>query len=131
MKQILTKAFTLIEIIAVAIIAGMLTMMALPSFTKMLRHSYGMDALHNLTAIYAAQQNYKQDSGGSFCTTTDTSSTSSSLGLNIIVSGGLVYSCSGNFCQAAVTGVAAGTFTMQVDLTRPVTTVTNPVYCNS
>jgi prepilin-type N-terminal cleavage/methylation domain-containing protein len=132
------EGFTLIEIIAVSVIVGILGMMTLPSFTKMLGRSYGLDALHNLIAIYSAQKNRSQNTGSylvcnSGNTLVDFNCINDGLSLNIIASGGLVYACANdNTCSASGSATAtAGKFVMKASLNNPINVTTNPVYCTA
>ena len=129
------QAFTLVEIIVVAIIVGLLGLMAIPNLTRMMNRSYAQDAMHNLIAIYAAQQNYAQNNGGgnTYLACADYNAINTGLGLSIASSGGLDYSCEtvSNTCSAtAAPGSQAGNFTMQVTLVNPITVTTTPAYCS-
>ena len=54
------KAFTLTEIVVAAAVVGMLTTVAIPGVGGFINRSYAYDAMNNLMAIYAAEQNYAQ-----------------------------------------------------------------------
>lgn len=135
------NAFTLVEVITTAVIVGFLGMMAIPSMIKTVNRSYAKDAVHNLMTIYAAQQNYHQNNGDVYktCAGTDLSTcinNASGLGLAIVSSGGITYSCDATLtppvCTAtAAAGSQAGTFTLQATLDSPITTMNEPVYCSS
>jgi prepilin-type N-terminal cleavage/methylation domain-containing protein len=132
------KGFTLIEIVVTAVIVGMLGVMGLPSMLKMMNRSYSQDALHNLIAIYAAEQNYAQNNSGVFldCNFTCINTADTGLGLGIASNGGLDYSCdaTAKTCTAtAAAGSQAGTFVMKVSLNsiHPINVTAAPVYCNN
>ncbi len=128
-----TKAFTLVEVVVTAIIVGILAMTAIPNLLKSIQRSYGQDALRNLVAIYGAQQNYFQNNNGAYlspCTINCINGTgSASLGLNIVSTGGTVYSCPNGTACTATNGNA--NFTMNATLGNPINIGSVPVYCGN
>ncbi len=125
------KAFTLIELTVVAVIVGMLALVAIPSMIKGVNRGYSRDAWNNLKAIYAAQQNYSQDHNGSYLNCGNTACINSGLGLNIISNNAIDYTCTAaplaNYCEA----IKASSFTMRVYLESQLKSQNNvPNWCD-
>ena len=134
------NAFTLIEIIVVAVIVGILGMMTIPNMLKSVSRSYAQDAMHNLIALYAAQQNFAQNHGGSTylsCGTTlsdciNKNDPDTGLSLSIVSNGGIEYSCDKDALTCAAVS-AESNFTMKVSLksSDSVNVTSSAVYCDS
>ena len=135
------KAFTLLELAVVAVIIGFLAIIAIPNFATMINRSYAKDAMHNLMAIYTAQQNYAQNNDGSYKDCGDVSciNASNGLGLSIVSTGNITYSCSivmlgidgknHPICEAIKSG--SGVFDMLIILDFPVNIGSVPLYCDN
>ncbi len=130
------KAFTLIEIIIVAVILGVLAIMAIPNFSKTTNRSYAQDAMHNLIAIYGAEQNFSINHGETYlsCPTLaciNDSNPDAGLGVGI-VSPITAYVCTANTfpTPSPCTATRGTAFTMQIILNNPITVTSTPVYCN-
>lgn len=127
------KAFTLVEIIIVGMILGILAMMILPDWVKTMNRSYAEDALHNLIAIYAGEQNYSQTHGGNYFTGSGITAINSGLDL-AISAGNITYNCDAATMLCTAVGSATnGNFTMQVSLdpaNSPINSPVTPVYCD-
>lgn len=52
------RAFSLIELIVVAVIMAILSILTTPTFVNMNKHAYEMDMINKLKAIYSSQQMY-------------------------------------------------------------------------
>jgi len=60
------KGFTLMEIVAVMVIIGILTVIAIPNYLAYTQQQAGQAAQNNLITIYGAQNNYYLNNG-SYC----------------------------------------------------------------
>ena len=123
------KAFTLIEIVVIAVILGILAVIVLPNALNMIKRAHAQDAMRDLITIYAAQKNYAQNNNGTYASCSDDPaaiSCNDALGLNIVYDSSTNYSCGANFCT-----VTTGPFTMQMDLNKSVPVNNAPVLCLS
>ena len=137
------KAFTLMEVLITAAIVGILAMMAIPNLVKTVNSSYKQDALHNLLAIYSAEQNWAQNHNGEYLYCPDLACINDSnagLGLSITSSGGINYTCdtpsgSGyyyiNICIASAPE-SSGKFSAMIllDTANPVAVSGSPANCD-
>lgn len=57
------KSFTLAELSIVIVVIGILAIIAIPQFSKLLEKSKAKEAFTNLTAIYTAERLYHIDTG--------------------------------------------------------------------
>lgn len=132
------KAFTLIELTVVAIIVGLLALVAIPSMIKGVKRGYAKDAMYNLMALYAAQKEYAQNHGGAYIYCGNTGSMTdfsaclnSGLGTNIIPRNSMIYICEdlgGDvLCQARK---GAQEMIMRINTQYSITSGLSPVYCN-
>lgn len=133
----LHKAFTLVEILVTAVILGLVAFMVIPNFTTAINRSYAQDAMHNLIAIYAAQQYYYQNNNSVYCTSSCNTylNINTNLNLSIAPTGGVSYNCNpaAGTCASTPCCVATNTnFTMQVVLGNAINTgsVSAPQYCS-
>jgi len=134
------KGFTLVEIIATSLIVGMLGMIAIPSMLKSVNHSYAQDVMHNLTAMYAAQQNYYQNNrayktcDSNLALKDCINDSDTGLGLSVVSTAGgdVTYGCdSATLSCEGIAGSKSGNFRMKIDLSSPITANSSPVYCSS
>lgn len=125
------NAFTLIELAVVAIIIGILVLVGIPNMLKGVNRGYAQDAMRNLMAIYAAQQNFYQNNSNVYFTCASADACNAGLGLNIVKNGGTDYSCDPAVgkCTARNPGATGTMFTMEVDLNSSVAVNTSPMYC--
>ena len=89
------KAFTLVEIVIVAVIIGFLAFVTVPNMLKSVNHAYAKEAMQNLMAIYASEKDYAQNHDGKYPPgqLLGASAINTALGLNIVENNGIVYSC--------------------------------------
>lgn len=142
------NSFTLIELAIVAIIVGLLALVAVPSMLKGVQRGYAKDAMRNLMVIYAAEQNYYQNNNGNYyflgnfgapptydeCDGRDGINTG--LGTNIISSDSTHYCCKQPptgpsqppFCFAINQN---SNFTMFFDQNGQLTGNNSPLYCGT
>ena len=131
------KAFTLVELTVVAIIVGLLALVAIPNMIQGVNRGYAKDAMRNIMAIYAAQQEYAQSHGGTYIYCGNTGSTTdfsaclnSGLGTNIIPSDSMIYTCEDSGGYAVCQARKNLEIVLRLDTRYPITTGLSPVYCN-
>ena len=128
------EAFTLVELGIVAIIVGVLVLVGIPNMLKSINRNYALDAMRNLITIYTAEHNYAQNNGNYLipCDLDCINNASTGLGLNIISSNGVIYSCriTGvggiSLCEAS-SGLL---YQLIAILDNPINSTAVPVYCN-
>ena len=119
----------MIELVVVAIIVGLLALVAVPNMIIGVNRGYAKDARNNLIAIYAAQQNYSQDHNGGYLDCGNIACINTGLGLNIISNDGLQYTCiAANYiCEAT-----KPSYTMRVYLNMKLWSKNNvPIWYNT
>lgn|SRR3989338_2438840 len=129
MQLHIKKAFTIMEVMTVVIIVGVIAVFAIPNFSKTMEKSYEQDALTQLTAIHAAQDIYRAQTGAYWSpgVTYDVTAINSNLGLSIMENG-MQYTCyddlSGGYFCFAIPLSGSGSFC--VTLTEDALSATNP-----
>lgn len=122
------KAFTLIEVIVVVVIVGILAATAGPRMLQSIRRGYARDARNNLNIIHGAEQICiaRQGSYGTAASLAAINNLCGNTGvLNLVSSGGTVYSCDAAAVPPICTATAsagnggAATFTMNATLNAP------------
>lgn len=63
MKKVITRGFSLLELVIVVAIVAFLSMIALPSYTRFMARAKRTEAYANLNTIYAAQKAYWAERG--------------------------------------------------------------------
>jgi prepilin-type N-terminal cleavage/methylation domain-containing protein len=131
------NAFTLLELSVVVIIVGILSVVAIPNMLKTVNRGYAKDALNNLMAIYAAQQDYAQNHGGAYIYCGNTGSTTdfsaclnSGLGTNIIPRNSMVYTCEDSGSNALCQARKDLEIVFRINTRYSITTSLFPVYCD-
>ena len=127
------KAFTLVELTVVAIIVGLLALVAIPNMIRSVNRGYAKDAMRNLMAIYATEQDYAQNHNGSYwnngTNNCDINCINGGLQLNIIPTSGMTYNLPNSlpvvvWARRSVTSPA-----LLITFNNPINTL-EPVYCD-
>ncbi|MCK5580380.1 MAG: type II secretion system protein [Candidatus Omnitrophica bacterium] len=136
MRPKIKKAFTLMEIMVVIVIAGVIAGFAIPSYVKSMERSHESDAINQLSTIHAANQIYLSRAGRYWplgeINEYEIDEINAALSLNIIANG-MTYSCIGigggtAFTCTATRDAPATPFTVTV--TEAALDATNPM-CTS
>jgi prepilin-type N-terminal cleavage/methylation domain-containing protein len=128
------NGFTLIELAVTAIIIGILVLIGIPNLLTSTQRGYSLDAMRNLMAIYAAEQNYFQDHSVYYqdnisypeCDSAAIAAINTNLNLNIVSNGGTKYCCKDGVCKAQQNN----SFDMYVDLVKSITINNVPQYAD-
>jgi prepilin-type N-terminal cleavage/methylation domain-containing protein len=113
------KGFTLTEIMLVVIILSIMLVFAVPNYRKTVDRAHLQDAINQLTAIHAANQIYRAQTGTQFLKAASPLTLSDinlNLGLNVIANGmTYTYLATNNANVFTVRAALGSTYTVEVN----------------